>query len=744
MPRIPQKRRHRPIESLESRTLLAADFTLVAMSDSQYTVESFPQIFRSQTQWAADHAADPAHNVAFVAHQGDMLRRGYSTAQATTAQSALSVMDGVIPYNVSIGNHDYDNQFDDLDHHISSARFTSYFGDGMYAANPASGFGGSSLDQRNHYQIFSAGGRQFMVMGIEWEAPDASIAWAQSVIDSHRHLPVILSTHEYLRGGARSTTPLDPLGNSGEAIFQKLVKPNPQIFLVLSGHTSTVAHQTSLNSSANPDYATVFETASDFEGRPNGGNGWMQLFHFYPDQNQVSVSSYSPWLDQFDASSSTYRYDLSIDFNRRFGFANEPIANDDRFETAPDLPIVGNVIANDYDVDDVLTASLASGPGHGSLVFNADGSFDYTPDAGYRGDDAFTYSVADGSAAGNTAKVVLRMNTAPAAVDDAATTPIGKSVAINVLANDTDADGDAKQSILSRLPAHGAVFANANGTFTYTPDPKFVGGDTFSYVVSDGKTRGNEVLVSVSVTSAQVAYDYPIAETTTTGTRSGSYLNLAASDGVEETISGTAVSQRWQFNVTGGSEVTFAINARRTWGTDEYRLQYSTNGSTWLDMAQIVPASSRSITRVNYDADEPYQMWRLPSTTKGTLYVRATDTEVNSDLCSLIVDEMFVMSTGTPVVPPPAAPTSLTATYSKQKKTATLKWRDNASNESGYKVWYSTNGGSTWNVYATLGANATTFTTSALTRNVTYLFKVSAFNAGSESAFSNTVSVLAT
>src|SRR5205085_11015614 len=104
--------------------------------------------------------------------------------------------------------------------------------------------------------------------------------------------------------------------------------------------------------------------------------------------------------------------------------------------------------------------------------------------------------------------------------------------------------------------------------------------------------------------------------------------------------SGSAVlDHRWQFNVTGGSEVTVAINARRSWGTDEYHLQYSTNGSTWSDLTQLAPASSLNVTRILYDADEPYQMWTIPAATKGTVWIRATDAKSNSDICSLTVDE---------------------------------------------------------------------------------------------------------
>src|SRR3954464_2565773 len=147
------------IESLEARTLLAVDFTLATFSDTQYTVESFPDTFNTQTAGIAAHKSDPNYNVAFFTHQGDMLRRGYSNYQAQNASDALAKLDAAgVPYAVAIGNHDYDNQFDDLDRHVSSANFTKWFGDARYGQQLAAGEiseYGSSLDQRNHYHVFS-------------------------------------------------------------------------------------------------------------------------------------------------------------------------------------------------------------------------------------------------------------------------------------------------------------------------------------------------------------------------------------------------------------------------------------------------------------------------------------------------------------------------------------------------------------------------------------------------------------
>ncbi|HXT57090.1 MAG TPA: ELWxxDGT repeat protein [Pirellulales bacterium] len=78
-----------------------------------------------------------------------------------------------------------------------------------------------------------------------------------------------------------------------------------------------------------------------------------------------------------------------------------PVAHDDRytFEAGATLTVPApGVLANDADPDgDPITAVLVSGPAHGSLTLNADGSFTYTPDAAFRGRDSFTYQATDGS-----------------------------------------------------------------------------------------------------------------------------------------------------------------------------------------------------------------------------------------------------------------------------------------------------------------------------------------------------------
>src|SRR6185312_12455969 len=168
-----------------------------------------------------------------------------------------------------------------------------------------------------------------------------------------------------------------------------------------------------------------------------------------------------------------------------------PVAAADSFSTNEDNAVTGNVLANDTDVDgNALNAILVSGPAHGSLTLNLDGSFTYTPAADYNGADSFSYKANDGQADSNVATVSINVgpvNDAPAAQNDTAATAEDSAVGGNVLVNDTDADGDALSAVLVSGPAHGSLTLNLDGSFTYTPAADYNGADSFTYKANDGQ-----------------------------------------------------------------------------------------------------------------------------------------------------------------------------------------------------------------------------------------------------------------
>ncbi len=167
------------------------------------------------------------------------------------------------------------------------------------------------------------------------------------------------------------------------------------------------------------------------------------------------------------------------------------------------------VLGNDTDAEsNPLTAVLGSGPSHGSLTLNANGSFTYVPVPTYSGSDSFTYRANDGSLNSNPATVTITVNavnTAPVAAGDSYSTYQNVNLVVpapGVLSNDTDAQSNALTAILESGPAHGTLVLNANGGFSYTPAPGYSGADSFSYHAYDGSLSSASAMVTLSVSAA--------------------------------------------------------------------------------------------------------------------------------------------------------------------------------------------------------------------------------------------------
>ncbi len=170
-----------------------------------------------------------------------------------------------------------------------------------------------------------------------------------------------------------------------------------------------------------------------------------------------------------------------------------PSANGDSYtmdaETTLDVPPPG-VLANDTDPDvgDRLQARLGSGVSAGNLLLRSDGSFRYTPAVGFAGLDSFTYFVQDtgGLTSPPVTVSIDVIPEGPLAVDDTYTTQVDNPLTVmpaGVLSNDRDVHATGPLTAkLERESFRGTVGLNPDGSFVYTPDPGFVGADTFRYV----------------------------------------------------------------------------------------------------------------------------------------------------------------------------------------------------------------------------------------------------------------------
>lgn len=184
-----------------------------------------------------------------------------------------------------------------------------------------------------------------------------------------------------------------------------------------------------------------------------------------------------------------------------------PVAVADVATTAEDTAATVAVLANDSDPDgDTLSVDEVTSPAHGTAVINADGTVRYTPAANFHGTDTFAYTIEDdegGEASALVTVTVTPVNDPPVLGDDVATTPKDTGVVVNVLANDSDADGDTLAVTTVSTPAHGTAVVNATANaVTYVPAAGFEGVDTFTYTVQDGHGGTNVALVTVTVAAA--------------------------------------------------------------------------------------------------------------------------------------------------------------------------------------------------------------------------------------------------
>jgi hypothetical protein len=193
---------------------------------------------------------------------------------------------------------------------------------------------------------------------------------------------------------------------------------------------------------------------------------------------------------------------------------NRPTANADFADTDGTNPVTVDVLANDTDPDgndkiEKGSVTIFTQPAHGTVSVNpTTGEATYTAAPGFRGTDTFTYTIADDAGAVSVPATVTIVVNRPTANDDFAATAFNSPVKIDLLANDTDPDGNDEINATTvkvvASPAHGTVSIDpVTGAATYTPAAGFAGTDTFTYTVSDKPgAESNVATVTVRVNEA--------------------------------------------------------------------------------------------------------------------------------------------------------------------------------------------------------------------------------------------------
>ncbi len=312
-----------------------------------------------------------------------------------------------------------------------------------------------------------------------------------------------------------------------------------------------------------------------------------------------------------------------------------PVAAADSYSTNEDTALTvaaPGVLGNDTDPDgDSLTASLVTGPAHGTFTLHADGSFSYLPAPNYNGADAFAYRVTDvegHSDVGNVSLTILAVNDAPVTTADSKTTAEDTSLtfpATDLTINDTDADGDTLTVTAVTNGAKGSANL-VSGSITYTPNLNANGSDSFTYTVSDGQGGTATGIVNVTITAVN---DAPVttADSKTTAedtplTFPATDLTVNDSDIDGDTLTVTAVTNGTKGTaVLSSGSITYTPNLNAN-GPDSFTYTVSDgHGGTATGIVNV------TITAVN---DAPVTTADSKTTAEDTsLTFPATDLTIN-------------------------------------------------------------------------------------------------------------------
>ena len=538
------------------------EFTIIALPDTQKYVLNgdYPEIFTSQAQWVVNNAA--TRNIVFLTHEGDIVDTWDNVTEWNYANTSMSLLDGVVPYGLSPGNHDQPTTY-----YNQCFPYTRYESQPWYG-----GHRGTTND--SNYELFSAGGTDFIVLQLEfWPSSDV-IAWADSVLKAHANRKAIITTHGFL--GADGSHYVHTIGST-EYIWQGLVVPNDNVYFILCGHVAAERARTDIVNGRE-----VHQLLADYQGRPNGGDGWLRLMRFAPAEDKVYVETYSPYLNQYETDAdSQFSLNFPMGGFSEIGSSTDVASGSDASTVWAGLPPVtlhewyvsvadptgktrlGPVWQFTTESNDTTPPNISGvdavdiTDGSARIIWTTDEPTDSVVDYGVEttygsqasdltlvkshsitltalsADTLYHYRVSSKDSAGNVAYsddytfTTLPVNHPPMAYDQSVNTEEDTPVEISLGASDEDND-PLTYSIVS-LPSNGTLTGTPPNV-TYTPDPNYSGGDSFTFKANDGKTDSNIATVSITITSVN---DPPVAPTGLSATAGVGKVTLDWNDNVE-------------------------------------------------------------------------------------------------------------------------------------------------------------------------------------------------------------------
>ncbi|MFG3723405.1 LamG-like jellyroll fold domain-containing protein [Streptomyces massasporeus] len=298
-------------------------FTLAVMPDTQYLFDG-PSIDKAPVEaslrYLLEHGRE--ENIVFLSHLGDLTQNGAKEEFAAIGEAFRLLDRRGVGYSVLAGNHDVKSSTTDQ---RGATPYLNAFGPKRFEGRPT--FGGASPDGYNTFHRFAAGGREWLVLALDWRLSPQGYAWAKGVLARHPKTPVILTTHELVVED-------DTLSDYGQQLWDQLIEDHDQIFLALGGHYWPAARATRKNAAGHDVHLHL----TNYQNRYFGGAAMIRLYRFDLDRGVIDVETLSPWIlgragkglnelerQEMELSGEADRFSVEIDFQKRFsGFAPVP------------------------------------------------------------------------------------------------------------------------------------------------------------------------------------------------------------------------------------------------------------------------------------------------------------------------------------------------------------------------------------------------------------------------------------
>ncbi len=266
-----------------SPTPAPTPFSLYWVSDTQVYAYRSPKVYNKIFAYMANSCQ--AQNALGVLHTGDLVDNRNEPRHWGNAKAAIGLIQGRLPFWCVAGNHDVGADRADYSTYLSYGFCAAEEGDQLYR------------DGVCWYDLITAAGQDFLLLGIGWQTDTGYLSWARGVLEAYPDRKAILLVHSFLtdKGGLTAT---------GKTLERELVSTCPNVRLVLCGHNDGSVRW----AKTYEDGHTVNALLYNFQDDKKNGLGYLRILTFDPGERSLHVTTYSPWFDDYD-----YHKDASKD-----------------------------------------------------------------------------------------------------------------------------------------------------------------------------------------------------------------------------------------------------------------------------------------------------------------------------------------------------------------------------------------------------------------------------------------------